>query len=110
MNETQKAPAGAVTLEHLESLIEKKEFFTAGKKTTACLLTLKNGFEILTTSACVKVEDYNQEMGARIAIQRAYDRLWELEGYYAQKQLECTAEKCCQKEESSLIYNKSDPT
>ena len=115
MEET-KAPAGAITLEHLESLIAKKEFFTAGVKTTVCLLTLKNGFEIIGTSACVNAKDYSQEIGARFALQRAFDKLWELEGYYYQKQQACPPESCgeancCQeKEPSSLIYNNSDPT
>ena len=44
-------------------------------------MTLKNGFEIVTTSACIDVENYDQEVGNKIALEKAMDKLWELEGY-----------------------------
>ena len=45
-----------LTMEKIFDLIEKKEFFKLGQKTTVCLLTLKNWFEVVTSSACIKPE------------------------------------------------------
>jgi len=68
-------------LEDIESLIEKEEFLKIGQKTTVCLLTLKNGFEIVTTSSCIYPNDYNHDLGIIYSRKRAIDKLWELAGY-----------------------------
>lgn len=47
--------------------ITKKEFYQLGAKTTVCLLTLNNSFEIVGTSACVRPEDYKKETGEHLA-------------------------------------------
>lgn len=59
----------------LLELIEKHEFLKVGKKTTVCLMTLKNGFEILTSSSCVNPDDYDKEVGEKISYRKALDRL-----------------------------------
>lgn len=48
--------------------VKSTEFVKLGKKTTACLLTVKNGFEIVGTSACVDPADFNEEIGNHFAL------------------------------------------
>lgn len=64
--------------------IKTQEFSTQGKKTTVCLTTLVNGFEIITSAACVQEGDYCEEIGQTLASKKAIDKVWELEGYAKQ--------------------------
>lgn len=68
----------------IKSLIEKVEYSKVWKKTTVCLLTTKSWFEIVTSSSCIDPEDYDEDIWAQIAYERAVDKLWELEGYKQQ--------------------------
>lgn len=70
-----------LTKEHIEAQVAKKEFSKLGVKTTVCLLTLKNGFEIVGTSSCIDPANYDQAIGNRIAEENALNKVWELEGY-----------------------------
>lgn len=72
------------TIEQIEATIVKEEAFTIGAKTTCVVLTLKNGFEVVGTSACVDAANYDLEVGKKFARQRALDKVWELEGYKLQ--------------------------
>lgn len=80
----------ALTIDDIENMIEKEETVTLGVKTTAVVLTLKNGFEVVGTSACVNPAEYNAEIGTKFARERALSKVWELEGYRSQGQ------SCCQ--------------
>lgn len=73
-----------VTLEDVNNSILKEEYVTLGVKTAACILTLKNGFEVIGTSAAVDPANYDLEVGKPYAKQRALDKVWELEGYLLQ--------------------------
>lgn len=70
-----------LTEEQVLDMIEKKEFFKMWVKTTVCLLTLKNWFEIVTSSSCIDPENYNQEIWEHISYRKAVDRIRELEWY-----------------------------
>lgn len=48
---------------------------------TICVLTLKNGFTIVGKSACASPENYDDEIGHRIAREDARRQIWALEGY-----------------------------
>lgn len=50
-------------------------------KTTVAILILKNGFEIVGSSACVKPEDFNYNIGKMYAELDAYRKLDELIGF-----------------------------
>ena len=51
-----------LTQKDIQNCIAKIEYSKLGQKTAVCLMTLKNGFEIVTTSACIDVENYDQEV------------------------------------------------
>ena len=82
------------TIEDIEGCIAKEECFTIGAKTTAVVLTLRNGFEVVGTSACVDAASYDIEVGKKYARERALDKVWELEGYTLQCQMNGSNE-CC---------------
>lgn len=57
------------------------------KRTTICQLTLENGFTVEGKSACVSIENYNQELGEKFAYEDAIRQLWQLEGYLLAEEL-----------------------
>ena len=73
-----------VTVTDIESVIIKEEYIEVGIKTVVAVLTLKNGFEVIGTSACVDRSNYNLEIGSKYAREKAIDKIWELEGYLLQ--------------------------
>lgn len=70
-----------LTDEMINDLIDKVEYAKIWKKTTICLLTTKSWFEIVTSSACINPEDYDEEIWWKIAYEKAVDKLRELEWY-----------------------------
>lgn len=48
---------------------------------TICALALRNGFIVLGESAPVSAENFDAELGRKIARQKALDKIWALEGY-----------------------------
>lgn len=54
---------------------------------TICVLTLKNGYTIVGKSACASPENYNAELGGKIAREDARKQIWALEGYLLRSQL-----------------------
>jgi len=48
---------------------------------TICVLTLKNGFTLVGKSACASPENYDLELGGKIAREDARKQIWALEGY-----------------------------
>lgn len=76
-----------VTKEQLDALIVKTEYHRLTATMTVCVLTLKNGFEVLGQSACVDPANFNQEIGENIAFEDAFEKLWMLEGYLLKNKL-----------------------
>lgn len=48
---------------------------------TFCVLVLRNGFIVTGESACASPENFNAELGRKIARQNAKDKIWPLMGY-----------------------------
>ena len=48
---------------------------------TFCVLVLKNGFTVTGESACASPENFDAELGRRIARQNAVAKIWPLMGY-----------------------------
>lgn len=69
-----------ITKEYLESLIENKKF-VLDWTFTICIVSLKNWFKVIWTSALVKQEDFDKELGEQIAYEEAFEKLFELEAY-----------------------------
>ena len=85
--------APRVTPEDIEANIAGEYFFTADQATKACpqfdqlrlltfcVLVLKNGFTVTGESACASPENFDAELGRKIARQNAIAKVWPLMGY-----------------------------
>lgn len=54
---------------------------------TFCVLTLRNGFTVTGESACASPENFDAEIGRKIARQNAVAKIWPLMGYTLRSQL-----------------------
>jgi len=48
---------------------------------TFCVLVLRNGFTVTGESACASPENFNAEIGRKIARENAVNKIWPLLGY-----------------------------
>lgn len=48
---------------------------------TFCVLVLRNGFTVVGHSACASPENFNDEIGRKIAREKAVEQIWPLLGY-----------------------------
>jgi hypothetical protein len=55
---------------------------------TIYVLVLKNGFTVTGESACASPENYNQEIGRKVARQHAVEKIWPLLGYELRTKLQ----------------------
>lgn len=54
---------------------------------TFCVLVLKNGFTVTGESACASPENFDAEIGKKIARQNAINKIWPLMGYELKSKL-----------------------
>lgn len=54
---------------------------------TFCVLVLRNGFTVTGESACASPENFDPEIGRKIARQNAVQKIWPLMGYELRSQL-----------------------
>lgn len=54
---------------------------------TFCVLTLRNGFTVTGESACASPENFDAEVGQKIARANAVNKIWPLEGYLLKERL-----------------------
>jgi hypothetical protein len=54
---------------------------------TFCVLVLRNGFTVTGESACASPENFDAEIGRKIARQNAIDKVWSLMGYVLKQKL-----------------------
>lgn len=54
---------------------------------TFCVLVLRNGFTVTGESACASPENFDAEIGRKIARQNAEQKIWMLEGYLLKESL-----------------------
>lgn len=74
--------APRLTPEAIDAACASKQFHVfEGSCLTVCCLTLKNGFTVTGESACASPENFNQEIGEKIAFENARNKVWALEGY-----------------------------
>jgi uncharacterized protein YijF (DUF1287 family) len=75
------SPAERVTPEYMKSRIADTTLTRIGETVTYCRIVLDNGFSVSGESACVNPENYNQQIGEKIAYDNAFRQLWPLFGF-----------------------------
>lgn len=84
INTDLKTDAPSVSQEMVDSFILETWTQTLGDKTTVVRAMLKNGFEIVESSACVSAENYDENMGKEICMEKIKDKVWFLLGFLLQ--------------------------
>ena len=79
--------APRVTPGQIEEKIAKEDFIKATDVLTICVLTLENGFTVTGKSACASPENYDKDIGNKIARGNAVEKIWGLEGYLLREKL-----------------------
>lgn len=84
-----EAIPNSVTYEMIDDIISESDIVvnTVFDKCTVVSCKLPNGFIITESSACVDPENYNEETGIKICMDKIIDKVWELEGYLIQNDL-----------------------
>lgn len=103
--QTKGKTAPRVTPADIEANIRAETYFTAFdgfmaddrdmtmqdadalKLLTFCVLVLKNGFTVTGESACASPENFDAEIGRRIARENAVQKIWPLMGYELRSKL-----------------------
>lgn len=68
----------------VDDFILDYDVFTKKEKITIVIATLRNGFTIVESSACVDPKNYNEEIGAEICIERIKNKVWNHLGFLLQ--------------------------
>lgn len=80
--------AARVTPARIEEVIVRTDFYVfPGTTLTVCCLTLANGFTVTGESACASPDNFDTELGQRIARDNARQKIWALEGYALRERL-----------------------
>lgn len=80
--------APRLTPGHIDSVIAKEDYHVfPGTTLTVCCLTLVNGFTVTGESAAASPENFNEEIGRKIAKENARNKIWQLEGYLLREKL-----------------------
>ena len=83
----KRLTAPRVTPARIQEVIAKAEFYRLTERLTVCVLTLRNGFVVTGESSCVSLENFDEEIGNKIARENAENKIWELEGYLLREEL-----------------------
>lgn len=80
--------APRLTPQSIDAAIAKEQYHVfEGSCLTVCCLTLQNGFTVTGESACASPENFNSELGMKIARENARNKIWPLEGYLLKQKL-----------------------
>ncbi len=89
-NEIQEKGLNAprLTPDMIDSVIVNEVYETySGTTLTVCVLFLKNGFTTVGHSSAVSLENFDAEIGRKIAKDNARNEIWKLEGYLLKEKL-----------------------
>jgi len=80
--------APRLTPAQIDAAIADEAYYVfPGTTVTVAALTLRNGFVVVGKSASASPENFNAEIGRKIAREDARDQIWALEGYLLREKL-----------------------
>lgn len=84
VNPELRTTAPSISQHMVDDFIKETEVITMGDKTTVVRAVLRNGFEIVESSACVSAENYDEAYGAEICMDHIKNKVWMLLGFLLQ--------------------------
>lgn len=84
INPDLRTEAPSISQQMVDDFIRETEVITMGGKTTVVRAILRNGFEVVESSACVSAENYDEALGAKICMEHIKDKVWMLLGFLLQ--------------------------
>lgn len=80
--------APRLTPDLIDATITDEAFYVfPGTTLTVCALTLRNGFMVTGESAAASPENFDAEIGRKIARDNARSKIWAFEGYRLRQKL-----------------------
>lgn len=80
--------AARLTPAHIDAQIVSESYYVfSGTTLTVCALTLRNGFHVVGESAAASPENFDEQIGRKIARDNARGKIWALEGYQLRSKL-----------------------
>lgn len=80
--------APRITPEQIDATIVGEQYHVFdGTTLTVCCLTLANGYAVSGESACASLENFDADLGRKIARENAKQKIWALEGYALRNRL-----------------------
>ena len=70
-----------------EKIVGEAYHVFPGTTLTVCALTLQNGYIVTGESASASPENFDAELGKKIARDNARNKIWQLEGYLLRERL-----------------------
>jgi hypothetical protein len=84
----KKLNAPRLTPTMIDATIESTAYYVfPGTTLTVCCITLQNGFNVVGESAAASPENFDADIGRKIAFENARNKIWELEGYLLKQRL-----------------------
>ncbi|WP_288990842.1 Gp49 family protein [uncultured Sphingopyxis sp.] len=76
----------------IDDAIQSEQYHVfAGTTLTVCALTLRNGYIVTGESAAASPDNFDKEIGRKIARENARNKIWALEGYLLREKLAASA-------------------
>lgn len=76
----------------IDDAIQSEQYHVfPGTTLTVCALTLRNGYIVTGESAAASPENFDKEIGRKIARENARNKIWALEGYLLREKLAASA-------------------
>lgn len=86
--QAKELTAPRISPDDLDAKIAGEMFYVfPGTTLTVCCLRLENGYTVTGESAAVSPENFDEEIGRKIARAEARDKIWQLEGYLLRERL-----------------------
>ena len=80
--------APRITPADIDASILYEEYFRVANTTcTICSLVLQNGFVVVGKSAATSLDNFDEEIGRKVARENAREQIWELAGYLLKQKL-----------------------
>jgi hypothetical protein len=84
VNADLKTDKPSISQSMVDDFIAEVHTSTLGEKCTVVRAVLRNGFEIVESSACVSAENYDEALGKKICLGKIKDKVWFLLGFLLQ--------------------------